>query len=225
MRGWLGWCLASLCGVAGHALADGIDCNTPPAVAAHYRVQASAAAKPRAPSDLYFIRGAGRVTVLRGDVEDVWHCDPRVGVSLERIFHTDQRVVAYSASELRAMSIEVSWPGLATFFDEHDLRSLKPVRNTSRRHGRLRGDKVIVDWSQKDHLPAAITRSQDELTVTHRLVRSSPTPPAHWPLINTDTSDYLHIDAADFGDMSGDAFVRKAEALDARAGWRQPHRH
>jgi hypothetical protein len=162
---------------------------------------------------------------LRGDIEDIWHCDSRVGVSLERIFHADRRVVGYSASELRAMSIEVSWPGLATFFDEEDLRSLKPVGNTGRRQGQLRGDKVVVDWSQKDRLPATITRSQGQLTVTHRLVRASPTPPTHWPRVRTDTADYLHIDAADFGDMSGDAFVRKAEALDVRAGWRQAHRH
>ncbi len=34
---------------------------------------------------------------------------------------------------------------------------------------------------------------------------------------------YARIDAADFGDMEYDPVVRKAEALDVRAGWRQAH--
>ncbi|WP_309624744.1 hypothetical protein [Methylibium sp.] len=38
-------------------------------------------------------------------------------------------------------------------------------------------------------------------------------------------ADYLRIDAADFGDMEYDPIVRKAEAMDVKAGWRVAHRH
>jgi hypothetical protein len=39
------------------------------------------------------------------------------------------------------------------------------------------------------------------------------------------SAHYLHIDAADFGDMDYDPVVRKAEALDTRLGWRASHKH
>ena len=39
------------------------------------------------------------------------------------------------------------------------------------------------------------------------------------------SADYLRIDAADFGDMEYDPVVRKAEAIDIRAGWRSAHAH
>jgi hypothetical protein len=58
------------------------------------------------------------------------------------------------------------------------------------------------------------------------LVAQTQTWPSQWPVRNADAiADYEHLDAADLGDMEYDAFARKAEAMDLRAGWRSAHAH
>jgi hypothetical protein len=57
------------------------------------------------------------------------------------------------------------------------------------------------------------------------LVASAPTPLPNWPEIGVKSAHYLHLDAADFGDMDYDPVVRKSEALDMRLGWRASHKH
>jgi hypothetical protein len=57
------------------------------------------------------------------------------------------------------------------------------------------------------------------------MVESASSPLPNWPGVGAKSAQYLHLDAADFGDMDYDPVVRKSEALDTRLGWRASHKH
>lgn len=181
----------------------------------------------------YFYRDAQRVSLLKGSVDELWFRDAQQRISFERVFHDDQRVVDYSTGELATLGVTVDWKALSSFVDPSELMQLKVVS----RHGqgphalvRLRGqvgrERLTVDWLPALQLPQRLTREvRGGSTVRMELQASAPTPPASWPLVNGRSADYLHSDAADFGDMGYDPVVRKSEALDARLGWRALHKH
>jgi len=181
----------------------------------------------------YFYRDAQRVALLKGSVDELWFRDAQQRISFERVFHDDQRVVDYSTGELATLGVSVDWTALSTFVDSAELTQLKIVSQ----HGlgpharvRLRGqvgrERLTVDWLPALQLPQALTREvRGGPTVRMELQASSPTPPASWPQPHQKSASYLHLDAADFGDMGYEPVVRKSEALDSRLGWRGLHKH
>jgi hypothetical protein len=225
----LGWGLASTAGATDEDPCAG----TPPPVAAKYRVTLSVrGAAPQRGQEWLFVRNPRQVAVLKGDVEEVWRCDGPLGVRLERIFHADQHVAEYAAGELRALNVVPSWVALATMFDEKDLSNLKPagtVRRGSttltRYRGTLGAERIELEWDAATRLPARLVRTTGKASVRYERLESHATVPAHWPVPAARSADYARIDAADFGDMEYNAFVRKAEARDVRAGWRSAHEH
>jgi hypothetical protein len=83
-----------------------------------------------------------------------------------------------------------------------------------------------VDWSPALQLPQRLTRHVPGVsTVRMQLVATAQSVPPTWPSVGEKSVNYLHLDAADFGDMDYDPVVRKSEALDARLGWRSSHKH
>jgi hypothetical protein len=179
-----------------------------------------------------FVRTPQQVAVLKGDVEEVWRCDGPMGVRLERIFHGDRHVAEYAAGELRALNVVPSWLALATMFDEKELSNLKPlgtVRRGSttltRYRGTLGAERIEIEWDAATRLPARLVRTTGKASVRYERLELHATAPTGWPVPAARSADYARIDAADFGDMEYNAFVRKAEARDVRAGWRSAHEH
>jgi hypothetical protein len=149
------------------------------------------------------------------------------------VFHDDERVVDYSTGELATLHVKVDWAALSTFVDPSELAQLKLVSKQgkgkdTRLHlrGRVGQELVTVDWLPALQLPQRLTRqSKAGVTVRMVMLESAPSPLLNWPEIGVKSANYLHLDAADFGDMDYDPVVRKSEALDTRLGWRASHKH
>lgn len=181
----------------------------------------------------YFYRNALQIALLKGGVDEVWYRDAQNRISFERVFHADERVVDYSTGELAALQVKVDWSALSCFVDPAELAQLKQVSRTGkgrdarwRLSGGVGKDRLTVDWLPALQLPQSLTRHlQGASTLRMELVASAPTPPPGWPQVGVQSAPYLHLDAADFGDMDYDPVVRKSKALDIRLGWRAAHQH
>lgn len=207
-------------------------------VAARYAVtiERAAAGSSRVKPQLhtwYFYRDAERIALLKGSVDEVWFRDTHERVSFERVFHDDERVVDYSTGELATLNVKVDWAALSTFVDPSELAQLKVVSKQgkgkdARLHlrGRVGQERVTIDWLPALQLPQSLTRQvKGGVTVRMVMLESSSGPLPSWPVMGGKSANYLHLDAADFGDMEDDPVVRKSEALDRRLGWRASHKH
>jgi hypothetical protein len=198
-------------------------------LAAKFSVTAIGAAGARS---WYFFRNAQRIAVLKGDIDEVWHRDPQGRISFERVFHTERQAVDYSTGELATLGVQSDWAALATLLDPRELASLKLVSRTGQgaaqtlRLERRRGAEFVrVDWLPALQLPARIDRQNKAGRTRIELLQHATTAPSAWPQPGQRSADYLHFDAADFGDMDYQPVVRKSEAMDIRAGWRVAHKH
>ena len=207
-------------------------------VAARYAVtieRATAGASRAKPQQhtWYFYRDAERIALLKGSVDEVWFCDAQQRVSFERVFHDDERVVDYSTGELATLNVKVDWAALSTFVDPSELAQLKLVSKQGKGkdarlqlRGRVGQEWVTVDWLPALQLPQNLMRQvRGGATVRMKLVASAQAPLPTWPELGVRSAQYLHLDAADFGDMDYDPVVRKSQALDTRLGWRASHKH
>jgi hypothetical protein len=184
----------------------------------------------------YFVRDAQRIALLKGAVDEVWHRDAQNRISFERVFHDDQRVVDYSTGELATLNVQVDWAALSRLVDPAELAQLQWVSSQGQgtmARMRLRGGvgqaRVEVDWLPALQLPQRLMRhGKNQPTVHIELLDSAPAATAasaHWPQVGAASAHYLHLDAADFGDMDYEPVVRKSEAMDVRLGWRASHQH
>jgi hypothetical protein len=223
-------------GAAPTATALGLDA-APPRLAAHYAVtvtpRAARGAAAARRSDWFFFRDAERIAVLKGAIDETWTRDAQGRITFERTFHDHAKVTDYSAGELLTLGLQPDWSALATFMDARELAGLQlKARSGHGAHLRLRlegrsgNDTLRVDWLPALQLPALVLRrSPAQGTTRIELVRHASTAPADWPQPGQRSAGYLHLDAADFGDMDHDPVVRLSEALDVRSGWRKAHAH
>jgi hypothetical protein len=181
----------------------------------------------------YFYRDAERVALLKGNVDEVWYRDAHDRISFERVFHDDARVVDYSTGELATLQVNADWAALSRFVDPTELAQLKLVSKQGKGReaqwhlrGRVGKEQLDVVWLPALELPQRLTRHvAGASTVQMQLVATAKSPQSDWPVVGEKSANYLHIDAADFGDMDYDPVVRKSEALDMRLGWRASHKH
>lgn len=180
-----------------------------------------------------FHRNAERIALLKGGIDEIWSRDAQGRISFERVFHEHAKVTDYSPGELATLGVAVDWAALATFVDAHELSSLRLKGRSGQGAGlrlslagNLRGEALRVDWLPALQLPALLTRLGPGGARTRiALLQQAAVAPAGWPQPGVRSAGYLHLDAADFGDMDYEPVVRLSEALDIRSGWRQPHQH
>jgi hypothetical protein len=181
----------------------------------------------------YFYRDAERVALLKGNVDEVWYRDAHERISFERVFHDDARVVDYSTGELATLQVNADWAALSRFVDPAELAQLRLVSKQGKGRdaqwhlrGRVGKEHLDVVWLPVLELPQRLTRHLPGVTsVRMQLVATDKKPRLDWPVVGDTSANYLHLDAADFGDMDYDPVVRKSEALDMRLGWRSSHKH
>jgi hypothetical protein len=181
----------------------------------------------------YFYRDAERVALLKGNVDEVWYRDENDRISFERVFHDDARVVDYSNGELATLQVNADWTALSRFVDPAELARLKLLSKQGKGldakwylRGRVGKEELDVVWLPALELPQRLTRHVAGVSNVHiQLVTTSKRPQPDWPVVGDKSANYLHLDAADFGDMEYDPVVRKSEALDMRLGWRALHNH
>lgn len=162
-------------------------------------------------------REAQRLAWRRGDVEDIWLRQPD-GLRLLRVFHADRQVADYAPGELKALGVAVPWDELAGLLAASQLSRL--TATGPHYSGVLGNEAVTADWDAAVGLPERLVRRSDSAEV--QFVRTACTAGA---AVATDFAGYGRIDAADFGDMAYEPFVRKAMAYDERQGWREAHGH
>lgn len=211
--------------------------EAPPPLAARYAVTITPSS-PRSAvrgqrTDWYFFRDAGRIAVLKGAIDETWTRDTQDRIAFERTFHEHAKVTDYSPGELLTLGLQPDWAALATFIDARELTGLQLQSSRGqgaglrlRLEGRSGHDILRVDWLPVLQLPALVLRrSAAHGTTRIELLKHAATAPADWPQPGQRAANYLHLDAADFGDMDYEPVVRLSEALDVRRGWRKPHAH
>jgi hypothetical protein len=199
-----------------------------PPLSVHFKVHITAphAQKTTLPIDWYFSRNATEVALLKGPIDEIWRRDAQGNISFARVFHDDQKVVDYSAGELRTLGVEANWAALSAFIDPSELAAMKVVSKTGtawqqkiKLTSKTRGSQVSVEWQPALQLPTQIVRhstahGQVKITLQTHTPRSEP---------NKRSAHYLHLDAADFGDQGDERVVKQSQTLDIRQGWRQAH--
>lgn len=214
-------------GTAGDAASD----SSLPALAAQFRVTLTPTGQAAQQQRWQLTRSNTLITWLKGPgTEELWRRDSS-GIRLERVLRADRHVIDYSAGELRALAVAVDWAALATLFPAAQLGLLKarraPAAGAKTQHwaGRIGGEQVDLLWDPVAQLPLRLARTGANGRVLFERTALHAAAPADWPQAGAGSSDFQRLDAADFGDMAYNPVVRKAEALDARAGWRETHRH
>jgi hypothetical protein len=177
-------------------------------------------------------RRADRITFVKGAVEEIWTRDARGGIGLTRVFRDDKAIADYSTGELKTLGLQPRWETLGTLFDEAAIRMLLPRgvskvagREVYRFTGKLGAEQVDLSWDAKARLPVRLVRSGPAGRVSFELQATHDAAPPAWPIAGAGTDLFERIDAADFGDMESNPFVRKAYAYDVGLGWRTAHAH
>lgn len=205
----------------------------PPPIAARYRVTLALRGQPAQVQQWQLLRQANEICWTKGQaLAEIWRRDSS-GIRLERVLPEDKHLIDYSAGELRALQVVVDWHGLGTLLAETDLARLQPVRGTAARRpglpvdyrGQLAGDAVALRWDPVARLPLRLQRSSPAGRVLFERLALHAVAPADWPRPGAGSADYQRLDAADFGDMDDNPVVRRAQARDVLAGWRQAQRH
>lgn len=181
----------------------------------------------------HFYRDATQVAVLKAHTEEIWQRDGQGRLGFQRVLHTDQRVIDYSAGELLTLGVQPAWADLSRFAGADELAALRQVsaqgQGIHRRvllAGRVGHDVLRVHWLPALQLPALLERRGAHGLVSRlQLLQHVAVAPSDWPVPGARAASYLHLDAADFGDMAYDPAVRKAEAMDIKLGWRVAHGH
>jgi hypothetical protein len=201
-----------------------------PLAARYLETRSDGHAPPRS-KEWQFTRNGGQVEFAYGaSYVELWLRDTRGGVSWQRIFHDDRKLIAYTPGELRTQGRAVAWETLNTIVDVgHLLADLKATgatqhldRPAMRYTGTVKGQDVEVIWLDKERLPARITR-RDRMHIYYHLALQEilSVPQGSLPASDpTRTADYEEIDGADLGDREYDPFVQKVLAMDGHN-----HRH
>ena len=159
-----------------------------------------------------YLRSADRVAIDKGAIEEIWRRLPNGAVALQRVLHASRRVIDYSPGELASLGIEIDWHALSTFAAAGERG--------------LQTSAAAVAWDAALQLPTRIDMPVSATrSVRYELLEWAAGGAVDWPLPGARAIDYLHIDAADLGDLPDEPAARLAEALDARAGWRRVHAH
>ncbi|MBS1145067.1 MAG: hypothetical protein H6R14_2473 [Proteobacteria bacterium] len=148
---------------------------------------------------------------------DIWHRVRDNDYTYRRVFHRDQRVVDYTAGEIRTRHAEPDWAKLASVISPQLLRELK--RGSSkmlfgqkavRYSGVVGGQSIDLWWLESAGIPARLHLARPGQRMTLALRELHASAPAAWPRATEERiADYGLIDAADFGDMESDPFVAR----------------
>ncbi|PKO49346.1 MAG: hypothetical protein CVU31_01155 [Betaproteobacteria bacterium HGW-Betaproteobacteria-4] len=170
-------------------------------------------------TDWYLWREADSIETANAAVgqNDIWHRVRGNEYNYRRVFHNDQRVVDYTAGEIKTRHAEPDWSKLASVISPQLLQELKRGASKTlfgekavRYTGKVGGQSVDLWWLEKSQLPASLqmTRTGQRMTLALKELHSKA--PAAWPRATEERiADYGLIDAADFGDMETDPFVAR----------------
>ena len=226
-------------GRAAEALGDATDQAAVPDIAARFRVTLTPRGGRAQVQQWWLNRSTHEIGWIKGpNTEEVWRRDSS-GIRLERVMRADRHVIDYSAGEFRTLEVALDWRELGSLFAEHDLDLLTAIKPSStpiqpiqptqptqpiqHYQGRINGERVDLLWDARAHLPLRLDRQGKAGRVLYERVAMHRSVPTDWPRAGATTDNFQRLDAADFGDMEYNPVVRRAQARDERAGWRNTH--
>jgi hypothetical protein len=198
------------------------DISLLPEVACHYQMQTSTAGKghPKPQTaDWFFWRSHDTVQTqdTDGDHGEIWQLTANGSVIYRKLYHTDKTAVEYMPADMPTNNMAFDWSKLTQMLSPEELAALQTVkqvrvlgRQAELRKGKVAGQTLEVLWLVNEKLPAKIVRKDQHQQLELKLVKIEVLQDATTKPVSTDViADYRHIDAADFGDMENDAFVKK----------------
>lgn len=209
-------------------LADNINDRPLTDIACHYRMQVVSGpkAKARVNNDWYFWRKPGLIQTqdANGDHGEIWQKTATGSVQYRKLYHADKTAVEYMPADMPTNNISFDWVKLSSMLTQQELDALKPIKKVQvlghpaeLRKGITDGQALEVLWLLDENLPASIIRKDKASRVELRLIDIGPLSTAQrQPVSVEEIANYRHIDAADFGDMENDPFVKKTMAAEHR---------
>ena len=158
-----------------------------------------------------------------GDYGEIWERTVTGSIQYRKLYHADKTAVEYMFTDMPVNNMSFDWGKLSGMLSPQELDQLKPVkkmrvlgRGAELRKGMIDGQTVEVLWLTDEGVPAGIIRKDKAGSMELRLVEISDLSAARRkPVTVEEISNYRHIDAADFGDMENDPFVKKVLAAEA----------
>jgi hypothetical protein len=178
--------------------------------------------KAQSNSSWFFWRKPGMIQTqsAEGDHGEIWEQTANGSILYRKLYHADKTAVEFMPADMTANNMHFDWVKLSSMLSRQELDALKPVKKThflgfraELRKGKKDGQFIEVLWLLDENLPASIIRKDKTGSVELRLVEFEPLSAAHnKPVDIEEIANYRHIDAADFGDMENDPFVKKVMA-------------
>jgi hypothetical protein len=152
-----------------------------------------------------------------GDHGEIWERTANGSIQYRKLYHADKTAVEYMPTDMPSNNMSFDWFKLSGMLSQQELDTLKLVKKTKvlgrgaeLRKGKINGQTLEVLWLPDEGLPASIIRKDKKGNMELRLVEITPLLTAHRkPVAIEEIANYRHIDAADFGDMENDPFVKK----------------
>lgn len=196
--------------------------SAPAPVAARFDLQVN-----QTQTDWYLWREADSIETANAAVaqNDIWQRVRGNEYNYRRVFHNDQRVVDYTAGEIKTRHAEPDWSKLASVISPQLLQELKRGASKTlfgqkavRYTGKLGGQSIELWWLEQAQLPARLQMTRTGQRMTLALKELHNKAPAAWPRATEERiADYGLIDAADFGDMESDPFVARVMRQDGHS--------
>lgn len=190
-----------------------------PALAARYELRVGAHT-----TDWYLLRTATRIESFNAGSRqgEIWARAPNGAIDYRRVFVDDRKIIEYSAGELRARGAMPRWEKLFSLVDPALVTRLRQTgeRVVLGQHAQvLEGDlddaPMRLWWLPEARLPARFERGAGDQLLRLELIELHAAAPAQWPQLGDDqVVGFGRLDAADFGDLEADPFVRKVLAQD-----------
>ena len=196
----------------------------PTEVACRYEMKVIPHDSSKAPSNTawFFWRKPGMIQTLdaAGDYGEIWERTANGSIQYRKLYPADKTAIEYMPADMPANNLSFDWVKLSRMLSQQELDALTLIKKThflgfraDLRKGKTDGQTIEVLWLPDENLPASIIRNDKTGSVELRLVEFEPLSASHRkPLDIEEIANYRHIDAADFGDMETDPFVKKLMA-------------
>jgi hypothetical protein len=195
-------------------------------VACRYEMKVIPPAKIKAPSNKawFFWRKQNMVQTqdADGDYGELWERTANGSIQYRKFYPADKTAIEYMPADSPTNNMNFDWFKLSSMLTQQELDALKLVKKTKvlghsaeLRKGKTDGQNIEVLWLPDENLPARIVRKDKTGSVELRLVEITPLSAAKQnPIAVEEIANYRQIDAADFGDMENDPFVKKLMAAE-----------
>ncbi|MEI6335893.1 MAG: hypothetical protein WCS87_15140 [Methylococcaceae bacterium] len=157
-----------------------------------------------------------------GRYGEVWEKTVTGNIQYRKLYPSHKTAVEYMPADSTTHNLNFDWNKLSNMLSQQELDALKPIENkpvlgriAEVRTGKINEQTIEVLWLPTEQLPASIIRKDKTGTVKLQLVEITPLSAAPKKPINLETiANYRQIDAADFGDMENDPFVKKLMSVE-----------